>query len=76
MIWSFVLAGIGVTGLLLAGSRLKIGWMINFLAQILWVAYGLYTRQWGFIISAFAYGYVYARNWWKWYMEEAAEEMQ
>lgn len=73
--WSWVLASVGVIGLLLAGSRLKIGWAIGFGSQFLWIIYALVTHQWGFLFSAVAYDYVYARNWWKWYTEEISEEM-
>lgn len=76
MIWSFVLAAVGICGIALAGSKMKIGWAIGLFAQVLWIIYGLVTHQWGFILSAVAYGYVYARNWWKWYTEEIAEEIQ
>lgn len=76
MIWSFALSAVGIIGIALAGSKLKLGWAIGFLAQFLWLAYALVTHQWGFILSALAYGYVYARNWWKWYVEETAEEIR
>lgn len=61
-LWSYGLAAIGITGLLLAGSKRKVGWAIGFGAQILWIAYALATDQPGFLVSAFAYGFVYARN--------------
>ncbi len=66
----------GIIGLVLAGSKMKIGWAIGFGAQGLWLAYALVTHQWGFILSAFAYGFVYARNWWKWWTEELTEDLQ
>ena len=64
MIWSIVLALVGITGLLLAGrerTRLA-GWAVGWAAQVLWVMYALVTAQYGFLLSAFAYGGVYARN--------------
>lgn len=70
MTWSFVLAAVGILGLLLAGSRRKIGWALGFSAQLLWILYAVATEQYGFIISAIAYGIVYARNWAKWADEE------
>jgi len=76
MWWSWVLSAVGVVGLIFAGSKLKIGWAIGLFAQVLWIIYALVSHQWGFLVSAFAYGYVYARNWWKWYVEEVAEELQ
>ena len=62
MIWSFVLAAVGVLGLYVAGRRLWWGWAIGLGAQSLWVVYAIATRQWGFIASAIAYGCVYTRN--------------
>lgn len=67
--WSWVLAAIGVTGLFLAGSKRKLGWAVGFGVQALWVIYAIATRQWGFIFSAIAYGWVYARNWLRWRRE-------
>lgn len=65
-LWSWLLTAIGVTGLLFAGSCRKLGWAIGLSAQLLWLTYAIVTRQWGFIVSAFAYGFVYARNWLAW----------
>jgi hypothetical protein len=61
--WSWLLMAVGVTGLFLAGrARPAVGWSIGLGAQLLWVAYALSTRQLGFLVSAGAYGAVYARN--------------
>lgn len=68
--WSWILTAVGVTGLMLSGSHNKTGWLIGLGAQILWFAYALATRQYGFVVSAFAYGFVYSRNFWKWRSEE------
>jgi len=65
--WSWLLTAIGVTGLYFAGSSRKLGWAIGLGAQVLWIAYAIATRQWGFIASAFAYGSVYTRNWLRWH---------
>ena len=68
--WSWVLTLVGVTGLFLAGSKRKAGWALGLGAQLLWVSYAIATEQWGFIASAFAYGWVYARNWLRWRQAE------
>lgn len=65
--WSWLLTAVGVTGLVLAGRKIWWAWLIGLGAQVLWVAYAIATRQWGFIASAFAYGAVYVintRRWW------------
>lgn len=72
LIWSTVLAAVGILGLYVAGRRLWWGWAIGLAAQVLWIAYAIVTRQWGFIASALAYGFVYGRNALRW-RREAAE---
>jgi hypothetical protein len=73
VIWSFVLATIGIAGLWVAGLGRKVGWAMGLGAQVLWIAYAVATGQWGFIVSALAYGFVYARNWLRWQAKEEAE---
>lgn len=73
LIWSIVLASIGILGLFLAGSKNQWGWAISFAAQILWIVFALVSKQYGFILSALAYGWVYARNYLKWRSEQEAE---
>ena len=70
--WSWVLTVVGVTGLYLAGSKRIIGWWIGVGAQALWLSYAVVTRQWGFIVSAFAYGSVYFRNIARWRRETSS----
>lgn len=64
--WSYLLTAVGIVGLMLAGRKQHTGWLIGLLAQTLWAAYGAATSQYGFIISAFVYGYVYADNYIRW----------
>ena len=64
--WSWLLTGVGVIGLFLAGSHRRAGWAIGLGAQGLWITYALATQQYGFVVSAFAYGWVYLRNFRKW----------
>ena len=64
-----MLTAVGVTGLWVAGSRSKWGWMVGLGAQALWVSYGLATDQYGFVASAFVYGTMYARNFRRWHRE-------
>ena len=68
--WSWLLTAVGIAGLWIAGMRMSLGWAIGLAAQGLWIAYAVATRQWGFIASAFAYGFVYARNWRRWLDDE------
>lgn len=72
--WSWLLTAWGVTGLYLAGRRRAIGWAVGLSAQGAWLAYAITTRQWGFIASAGAYGFVYCRNWASWRRTEKGED--
>lgn len=60
--WSYLLTAVGVFGLWLAGRKDRRGWMVGIGAQTLWIAYATATQQWGFYISALAYGWVYIKN--------------
>lgn len=71
--WSYVLTAVGVFGLWLAGRKDWRGWLVGVGAQGLWIAYATATQQWGFYISAVAYGWVYARNLHLWRRERAAK---
>jgi len=68
--WSWLLTVVGVTGLYFAGSRKRLGWAIGIAAQTLWIAYALATHQYGFLVSAVAYGWVYSRNFLRWRTKE------
>jgi hypothetical protein len=59
VIWSLVLAAIGVAGLWLIGDGRKIGFLFGMLAQVAWATYAVMTGQWGFILTCVAYGWVY-----------------
>lgn len=61
---------VGVTGLFLAGKKRKVGWAIGIGVQLLWIAYAIVSKQWGFIISAIVYGAVNSINWRRWQREE------
>lgn len=67
--WSWLLMAIGVFGLYLAGKKNLYGWAVGIAAQFLWVAYALSTQQYGFLISAVAYGWIYAKNFLAWRRE-------
>jgi hypothetical protein len=64
--WSWLLTAVGVLGLWLAGRKDWRGWAVGLGAQLLWVAYAVVSGQWGFLVSAAAYGSVYGANLWRW----------
>lgn len=61
-LWSWILTAVGVTGLFLAGRGGWAGWAVGLGVQVLWLAYAIVTKQYGFIVSAFAYGWVNVVN--------------
>lgn len=69
LVWSLVLAAVGIYGIYLAGSKNIWGWAVSFAAQLLWIIFALVTAQYGFILSALVYGWVYARNYIRWKRE-------
>lgn len=64
--WSWALTGMGVTALYLAGRRSPWGWAVGIGAQVLWLAYSVTTRQWGFLASCVPYSLVYIKNFLSW----------
>ena len=64
--WSWVLTAFGIFGIYLTTKKLWWGFVVGILAQTVWVAYAIATKQWGFIASAAAYGSVYALGWYRW----------
>ncbi|MFI0530306.1 hypothetical protein ACH3XX_09680 [Streptomyces scabiei] len=72
--WSWLLTAVGVTGLYFAGRKCALGWGIGLGAQLLWVAYALSTQQYGFLVSAVAYGWVYAKNFCAWRCEREVSD--
>jgi hypothetical protein len=73
--WSYVLTAVGVFGLFLAGRKDRRGWMVGIFAQTLWFAYAISTRQWGFLVSCFAYGWVYIKNARAWRPDRHGEDV-
>lgn len=73
-IWSLALAAVGVLGIYLSGKKNYWGWGIGLGAQVLWIVYAVVTDQWGFIISALAYGWVYGKNFLTWRRDDAAAQ--
>jgi hypothetical protein len=73
--WSWLLAAGGILGIYLAGRKLSVGWLVGLGMQVLWLAYAVATRQWGFLFTAVAYGTVYGKNWLAWRREAREKEL-
>lgn len=76
MLWSCILAAIGIFGIYIAGKDNKWGWAIGLGAQGLWIIYALATAQYGFIFSSIGYGYFYGLNFYKWVQKEKTDGLQ
>lgn len=73
LMWSWVLAAIGVTGIFLVGRKTIWGWLILCVNECLWIIYALTTKQYGFIVAAIAYGIVYVKSFIHWKRDERLE---
>lgn len=73
--WSWGLVSFGGTCLFLVSrkSTRTIGWAGGMVVQVAWAIYGIVTRQWGFLASAFLYGAMYGKNLAAWRKESHPE---
>lgn len=69
MYWSYILTAGGVLGIYLAGRKNLWGWALGLAMQLLWVVYAIQSHQYGFILSALAYGTVYGKNFYQWHKD-------
>lgn len=59
--WSYLLAVVGITGLLVAARAPRVGWWFNIAAQAVWITFGAATAQYGFIVMSAGYTIAYVR---------------
>lgn len=67
--WSWVLAGIGVSGIYFVGRKKKWAWLWLIFNECLWIIYAVTTKQYGFIFAAVAYTAVYIKSFLHWSKE-------
>lgn len=70
---SFVVAGIPAIGMILAGYRNYLGWVVCLVAQIGSATFGAVTEQWGFTLWAPVYTVIYASNLIRWRRDHKRE---
>jgi hypothetical protein len=63
----------GVAGIYFVGRKTIWGWLVLLFNEVLWIAYALNTKQYGFIFSALAYAIVYIRSYIHWSREQINE---
>jgi hypothetical protein len=66
LINSWTLGAMAAVGLLIVGRKKTWGWLFLVAAQTMWIAYGLTTRQYGFVASGAGFALLNGHNWLKW----------
>ena len=66
MMWSWVLAVIGVAGIYFVGRKKKWAWLWLIFNECFWIIYAVTTKQYGFIFAAIAYSVVYIKSYRHW----------
>jgi nicotinamide riboside transporter PnuC len=64
----------GVTCFWLAGRKVWWAWYVGLVTQLVWLAYSLVTRQWGFLGGVVLYTIVYVKNARSWTLLHNAEK--
>jgi hypothetical protein len=59
---SFALAAGSLSGLWIVGKRPLAGWVFLACMEVLWIAYSVYTKQYGLSFLCIAYGILYSFN--------------
>jgi hypothetical protein len=55
MLWSWILAVIGVAGIYFVGKKTIWGWLVLLFNETLWIAYAVLTQQYGAIVYIKSY---------------------
>lgn len=61
-LWSWILAICGITGTIIVGTKNKLGWVVLFFNETLWLIYATQSKQYGFYLGSIAYMAVYIKN--------------
>jgi len=69
-IWSWVLAIIGAGGIFVVGKKNMWGWLILMVNELLWTAYALVTKQYGFLVAVVLYSAAYIKSYIEWRHDE------
>lgn len=73
-LWSIVLTVVGVLGFWLAGKKVWWAWYVNIGCQFIWLAYAVATKQPGFLVAPFIYGFVFTQNAIAWTRDHRAKQ--
>jgi hypothetical protein len=65
-IWSWVLTAFLLTVLYMTGKKIRAGWIVGIVSQIIWLVYAITTKQYGFLVGVILVGGMYVKNWIDW----------
>jgi hypothetical protein len=66
-IWGLLLDGISLTSIFFLTRKMRIGWLISlFNLTVVWVAYAIVLKQWGFFPGISIHAFMAWRGWVKW----------
>lgn len=74
MVWQwlpFVLSGVTILAMWLAGRKDKRAWAIGLANQVLWLGFIWHTQSWGLLVLTGALIWIYSRNYLRWAREES-----
>ncbi len=63
---TWMLLAVSVAGLWTIGNKRIYGWLISLASEVLWLAYGITSAQYAFVVMAVVFAAVHVRNWLKW----------
>jgi hypothetical protein len=67
----FVLSGVTILAMQLAGRKDKRGWALGIANQVLWLAFIVHTQSWGLLVLTGVLTVTYAQNYQRWAKETA-----
>lgn len=62
----WVMSAITIWSMWLAGNKSTLAWKIGLANQVLWLAFNIHFKVWGFLPTTLFLVYVYTRNLIKW----------
>ena len=62
--WSWILTAIGFVVFWWSG-RSRNGWLLGILWELLWIAYALMSKQWGFVVAGVGYAAIFGNNYYR-----------
>ena len=69
-----MLEGLGLIAAYFVGRKRWQGWIVMILASVLWIVFGLRTKQYGFSVASMAFLVVYSRNLRAWRANQSSVE--